>query len=493
MKKNKGITLIALIITIIVLLILAGVSINAIVGDNGVLNQAINAKDKTDEAGEKEKIEFALLGGQELENGEMVLKSEKFKEELNKEFSDKTVTFKEHGNNTFSVSISNGNVTRDYYIDENKNIIRSDNLLVVDNDNDLKEFRDEVNGGDSYENRTIFCSQDISLNIDEEWTPIGNSEENSFKGTFDGKNHSISGIKISDEKNISGLFGINKGIIKNTIISKENNINANADTLAGIVGTNFNKIENCENNANITGKGCVSGICARNDGGIIFGCTNNGEITSSERFCSGISAYNVNNSNNLIENCKNTGNITSGEYWVGGISGGLNGGKISKCYNSGKVVANGEVHYSGTGKMTIVGGITGDISQNGSIEFCYNSGNIYGRWNESGGIAGNISQNCKVSNCYNYGEVTNVVNYEFGSIYGYVYNSDDISNCYYLEGKIGDGEIGSGSADCLIEKTIEEMQKEEFVNELNNGENIFIFDSNHINNGYPILKWQVEK
>ena len=42
-RKNKGITLIALIIAIVVLLILAGVSINAIVGDNGVINNAMDA------------------------------------------------------------------------------------------------------------------------------------------------------------------------------------------------------------------------------------------------------------------------------------------------------------------------------------------------------------------------------------------------------------------------------------------------------------------
>ena len=49
MKKNtKGITLIALVITIIVLLILAGVSIAMLTGDNGILTQAQNAKNKTE-------------------------------------------------------------------------------------------------------------------------------------------------------------------------------------------------------------------------------------------------------------------------------------------------------------------------------------------------------------------------------------------------------------------------------------------------------------
>ena len=47
MKKNKGITLIALVVTIIVLLILAGISINMLTGQNGILNRAAEAKEKT--------------------------------------------------------------------------------------------------------------------------------------------------------------------------------------------------------------------------------------------------------------------------------------------------------------------------------------------------------------------------------------------------------------------------------------------------------------
>ena len=54
MKKDKGITLIALVVTIIVLLILAGVSINMLIGQNGILNRATEAKEKTEEAKLKE-------------------------------------------------------------------------------------------------------------------------------------------------------------------------------------------------------------------------------------------------------------------------------------------------------------------------------------------------------------------------------------------------------------------------------------------------------
>ena len=62
MKKSQGITLIALVITIIVLLILAGVSIAALTGNNGILTQAGQAKDSNNIAGVKEKVEVEALG-----------------------------------------------------------------------------------------------------------------------------------------------------------------------------------------------------------------------------------------------------------------------------------------------------------------------------------------------------------------------------------------------------------------------------------------------
>lgn len=61
-KRNKGITLIALVITIIVLLILAGVTIATLTGDNGILKQADKAKTETDEKGALEAVELEVAG-----------------------------------------------------------------------------------------------------------------------------------------------------------------------------------------------------------------------------------------------------------------------------------------------------------------------------------------------------------------------------------------------------------------------------------------------
>ena len=60
-KEKNGITLIALVITIIVLLILAGISIMTLTGDNGILKRATEAKEKSEEANEEEQTDFEIL------------------------------------------------------------------------------------------------------------------------------------------------------------------------------------------------------------------------------------------------------------------------------------------------------------------------------------------------------------------------------------------------------------------------------------------------
>ena len=62
LKESKGITLIALVITIIVLLILAGVTIATLTGDNGILTKAGDAKTQTEQAKEDENLKIAIAG-----------------------------------------------------------------------------------------------------------------------------------------------------------------------------------------------------------------------------------------------------------------------------------------------------------------------------------------------------------------------------------------------------------------------------------------------
>ena len=59
-KNKRGITLIALVVTIVVLLILAGTSIAMLTGDNGIFSRAKEAKTKNEEATAREKLEIEL-------------------------------------------------------------------------------------------------------------------------------------------------------------------------------------------------------------------------------------------------------------------------------------------------------------------------------------------------------------------------------------------------------------------------------------------------
>ncbi len=141
MKKNKkfskGITLIALVVTIIVLLILAGISIMMLTGDNGILNRSGDAKEKTEIAGEKEIVKISALASISKERYGEITK-EKLDEELNK-YSEIQTT--EQTNNGIIVTFISG---RAYLVEYNGNVSRYSeisigHLIVKDGNTELEE------------------------------------------------------------------------------------------------------------------------------------------------------------------------------------------------------------------------------------------------------------------------------------------------------------------------------------------------------------------
>ena len=90
----------------------------------------------------------------------------------------------------------------------------------IDTAQDLWNFAAEVNNGNTFEGATVNLTANIDLSCseDNQWIPIGDYNSNSanvFKGTFDGKKYTISGIYINSNKKYQGLFGFNAGVIKN--------------------------------------------------------------------------------------------------------------------------------------------------------------------------------------------------------------------------------------------------------------------------------------
>ena len=115
-KKNaRGITLIALVITIIVLLILAGVTINALSGENGIITKSKEAKIKTEKSKTIEKINLAILTA--MTKGDGDIDNATLREELEKE----GLTVKTEGNN-LPWDVSDGKyiyrINEDYTVEE---------------------------------------------------------------------------------------------------------------------------------------------------------------------------------------------------------------------------------------------------------------------------------------------------------------------------------------------------------------------------------------
>lgn len=96
-KNNSGITLIALVVTIIVLLILAGVSIAMLTGENGILKQARDSKEETIFAQEDDKAKLAYASALTKNEGQPVQQSD-----LENELKELI------GENLTSVAINNG-------------------------------------------------------------------------------------------------------------------------------------------------------------------------------------------------------------------------------------------------------------------------------------------------------------------------------------------------------------------------------------------------
>ena len=161
--------------------------------------------------------------------------------------------------NKINTIAKNGNEIKNNYM-----TISSGNEYYINTAQDLWDFAEEVNNGNTFEGVTVSLTNDIDLGCDEEnqWIPIG--VLTSLEGVFDGKNYKISGLYIGDligkqYYNI-GLFGKNMGTIKNLKIVDSlielNNIGELANTLnttrlGGIAAINNGNLINCYNSTNI--------------------------------------------------------------------------------------------------------------------------------------------------------------------------------------------------------------------------------------------------
>ena len=398
-RKERGITLIALVITIIVLLILAGVSISMLTGNNGILTQAQNAKEVTEKASEEEKIQLAVLGTETKDNGYGdILDETSFKNELRNQFGKQELDVKANGDGSFIITVKDSK--RKYYINDDKTVVNSDNIIEIGTKTELENFRNDVNNGNSYEGKVVLLTNSIDLE-GEDWEPIGSYPmENStpadknnkpFKGIFDGCGYEVDNFNIDTTDKVQGLFGlVDSAKIANVGVGENVKINNVSTGAGGVIGYIYNgtKVYNCYNKASIKGE--------QNIGGVV-----------------GISLE-----NNKVLNCYNLGKV-EGDYNVGGVAGLLGSvSKMSNCYNNGNI----------RGNIYGIGGIVGQVQDSAIVETSYNKGSVYGKSKNTGGIVGKLLNNSIVENCYNIGGVTGEEDY-IGGIAGHI-QASNVKNCY---------------------------------------------------------------
>ena len=263
---------------------------------------------------------------------------------------------------------------------------------------------------------------------------------NNFSGHFNGGGYSIYNLYV-DGLNYAGLFGrISNWYSEGTTIE-------NLSIESGYVNGEYS--------------GGIAGEC---EGTVfIINCLNDAEIEGTES-AGGI----VGRGGKAIRHCSNSGHIAS-SYISGGIVGSL-ATEITECFNTGSITVNGHT----------AGGILGKKGGGQIIIFnCYNRGDLSGSAAFGiGGIAGIATGNAtNICNCYNVGSIVNDGG-NAGGAFGYE-DVGHFDNVYYLNTC---GGWGPG-----WNRTAEEMRDPAFVGMLNRDTDVWGFDEDNINDGYPIL------
>ena len=232
--------------------------------------------------------------------------------------------------------------------------IESNGSYTVTSADGLMNIAKLVNGGKTDINITL--DKDIDL-TGKEWTPIGTDYDNSYKGTFDGGGHTITGLTFTTNDEYAGLFGwLNRaGTVKNVVMEGVQ-ITSNqiyGGSIGGVVGYSWGTIENCSVSGSISGTVYVGGVVGAQIGGSITGCSSSATVKGTVDV-GGVAGQT--NSSATLTACYATGNVIIEIHPTNNISGGglvgFNGGNgVWACYATGNVTSTG----SSTGKVHISG------------------------------------------------------------------------------------------------------------------------------------------
>ena len=264
----------------------------------------------------------------------------------------------------------------------------SEGNYTVDNEKGLRNLAKLVNSNGGKTPINITLTGDITLT--EEWTPIGTSFSNSYTGTFDGGNHTITGLTVTGSNEYAGLFGYigSGGKVKNVTL-KDVKIESKHDvgSAGGVAGWSDGNIENCSVSGRVSGSGnngTAGGVVGFQVGGSLTGCSSSATVNAGG-VAGGVAG--LTNSGATLTACYATGDVTlessgTGSYFAGGVVGNNGSSSTLKaCYAWGSVTGSG----SGT---VYVGGVTGS-NDLGTLTACYHAkGDVSGPDGATGGVAG---------------------------------------------------------------------------------------------------------
>ena len=460
-KENRGITLIALVVTIVVLIILAGISISALTGDNGIITQAKEAKEKTEIAEEQEIVNIsAIQACGEDKFGEII--ESNLKVALDNNIGEEKYILNAD-DNYFRVTYKDSK--RTYLIDKDGNVTSDDTPKVSDKypgditDNGKWDGSEEkpyritsvedyvefirLTRVAEYQQASFTLGEDLDFfspnsYVDPETQMFGdynrdgktegllkeicNTSERGLEnglrlyGTFDGNGHILNNFYMKDELGIkddsmTGMFHNNYGTIKN--------LNLKGKIILDEIPGEFNEVE-------------LGVIAARNnDTGKITNCTTevnmivkdtNIELSQALRLrIGGIAGYN----SGIINDCEYKGKINSylivnsnldathvTDVLIGGVVGN-NKNIVMNCINKGNINSYYEFYTTvgASNEQISTGGIAGKNNDTGIIENCINIGSVQSKTPTSEiRIAGISSESenletCIFSNVYNAGKI----------------------------------------------------------------------------------------
>lgn len=218
-----------------------------------------------------------------------------------------------------------------------------DDPIEISSEAELTDFRMRVNNGE----KSLCAKLTTDIQLSENWTPFAPGDgyiSNAFGGTFDGNNHTIKNLTVT---NGDGLFAsVNGATIKN--LKVEGTISGTSANVGGIVGKTQGDVT--ITNCSFTGSVSTSKLGSSNAAGGIVGRVNAGTLK--------------------VENCANHATVTAEKASAAGIIG-----------------------YGGSNKVTITN--------------CYNDGAISGQWYPSGICAQNTKNTSTIQECFNSGSISN--------------------------------------------------------------------------------------